>query len=89
MSYLIKDTTKQERIDLIKSWIPDDDGLEETTGEPLAQKGGKEWNFQFYMRYRVRSYWIGFFLESIRSQAPTASSGLYLPLSFCFLERRE
>ena len=29
MSYLIKDTTKQERIDLIKSWIPDDDGLED------------------------------------------------------------
>ena len=29
MSYLIKDTTKEERIDLIKSWIPDDDGLED------------------------------------------------------------
>lgn len=26
---LIKDTTKEERIALIKSWIPDDDGLEE------------------------------------------------------------
>ena len=27
MSALIKDTTKEERIALIKSWIPDDDGL--------------------------------------------------------------
>ena len=26
-STLIKDTTKEERIALIKSWIPDDDGL--------------------------------------------------------------
>lgn len=28
-SYLIKDTTKQERIALIKEWIPDDDGIED------------------------------------------------------------
>ncbi len=28
-SYLIKDTTKQERITLIKEWLPVDDGLEE------------------------------------------------------------
>ena len=27
-SYLIKDTTKSERIALIKEWIVDDDGLE-------------------------------------------------------------
>ena len=26
-SYLIKDTTKEERIALIKEWIPDEDGL--------------------------------------------------------------
>jgi hypothetical protein len=26
-SILIKDTTKEERIALIKQWIPDDDGL--------------------------------------------------------------
>ena len=25
-SFLIKDTTKEERIALIKEWIPDDDG---------------------------------------------------------------
>lgn len=25
MSYLIKDTTKQERIELIRSWVPDDE----------------------------------------------------------------
>lgn len=28
-SNLIKDTTQSERIALIKSWIPDDDGLED------------------------------------------------------------
>ena len=28
-SYLIKDTTKEERIALIKQWLPVDDGLEE------------------------------------------------------------
>ena len=27
-SNLIKDTTKEERIALIKEWLPDDDGLE-------------------------------------------------------------
>ena len=26
-STLIKDTTKEERIELIKQWLPDDDGL--------------------------------------------------------------
>ncbi len=28
-SYLIKDTTKSERIEIIKQWIPQDDGLED------------------------------------------------------------
>ena len=28
-SYLIADTTKQERIELIKKWIPDDDGMQD------------------------------------------------------------
>lgn len=28
-SYLIKDTTKEERIALIRQWLPVDDGLEE------------------------------------------------------------
>lgn len=28
-SILIKDTTKEERIALIRQWIPDDDGLED------------------------------------------------------------
>jgi len=28
-SILIKDTTKSERIALIKEWIPDDDGIED------------------------------------------------------------
>lgn len=29
MSYLIKDTTKQERIELIRSWIPTDEAMED------------------------------------------------------------
>ena len=28
-SFLIKDTTKQERIELIREWLPVDDGLED------------------------------------------------------------
>ena len=28
-SYLIKDTTKEQRIALIKEWLPVEDGLEE------------------------------------------------------------
>lgn len=27
-SYLIKDTTKEERIELIRQWIPDDEAME-------------------------------------------------------------
>lgn len=29
-SYLIKDTTKEERIALIKEWIPDEDGISDS-----------------------------------------------------------
>lgn len=32
-SYLIKDTTMAERIELIKAWIPDEDGLEDEAGD--------------------------------------------------------
>ena len=28
MSYLIKDTTKQERIELIRSWVPEDEVMD-------------------------------------------------------------
>ena len=31
-STLIKDTTKEERIALIREWLPDDDGLEADGG---------------------------------------------------------
>lgn len=34
-SILIKDTTKEERIALIKEWIPDDDGLGDDGGIDL------------------------------------------------------
>lgn len=34
-SILIKDTTKEERIALIREWIPDDDGLEDDGGIDL------------------------------------------------------
>lgn len=29
MAYLISETTKEERIALIKQWIPDEDGIED------------------------------------------------------------
>ncbi|MDD2971842.1 MAG: hypothetical protein PHE02_06910 [Lachnospiraceae bacterium] len=29
-STLIKDTTKEERIELIKAWIPDEDGIQDS-----------------------------------------------------------
>lgn len=32
-STLIKDTTKEERIALIREWLPDDDGLEADGGD--------------------------------------------------------
>lgn len=34
-SILIKDTTKEERIALIKEWIPDDDGCSDDGGIDL------------------------------------------------------
>ena len=34
-STLIKDTTKQERIELIKQWIPDEDGIDDACGMDL------------------------------------------------------
>ena len=33
--YSIKNTTKEERIDLIKQWIPDEDGLDDADGMDL------------------------------------------------------
>ena len=35
-STLIKDTTKQERIELIKQWLPDEDGLGADGGMDLG-----------------------------------------------------
>ena len=35
-STLIKDTTKQERIELIKQWLPDEDGLGADGGMDLC-----------------------------------------------------
>ena len=34
-STLIKDTTKEERIALIRQWLPDDDGLDDSEGMDL------------------------------------------------------
>lgn len=34
-SYLIKDTTKEERIALIREWLPADDGLDDSDGMDL------------------------------------------------------
>ena len=35
MGYLISETTKQERIELIKQWIPDDDEIGDSGGMDL------------------------------------------------------
>ena len=34
-STLIKDTTKEERIAMIRQWLPDDDGMNEDGGMDL------------------------------------------------------
>ena len=59
-SILIKDTTKEERIALIREWIPDDDGCSDTCGIDLWDmydayiKGEKEIaqiNMEFHANY--------------------------------------
>ena len=57
-SFLIKDTTKEERIALIKEWIPDDDGCSDNCGISLWDmydayiKGEKEIS-QINMEFRA------------------------------------
>ncbi len=59
-SILIKDTTKEERIALIREWIPDDDGCSDNCGIDLWDmydayiKGEKEIaqiNMEFHANY--------------------------------------
>ena len=45
-SYLIKDTTKEERIALIKEWIPDEDGI--------GDSGMDLWDIPIEERARVK-----------------------------------
>ncbi len=60
-SILIKDTTKEERIALIKEWIPDDDGCSDDCGIDLWDmydayiKGEKE-IAQINMEFRANYY---------------------------------
>jgi hypothetical protein len=74
-SILIKDTTKEERIALIREWIPDDDGLEDDGGIDLWEmydayiKGEKEIaeiNMEFH---------AGFYEEEDTKQAPGCGQG--------------
>jgi hypothetical protein len=74
-SILIKDTTKEERIALIREWIPDDDGLEEDGGIDLWDmydayiKGEKEIaeiNMEFH---------AGFYEEVDTKPAPGCGQG--------------
>ena len=60
-SFLIKDTTKEERIALIKEWIPDDDGCSDNCGISLWDmydayiKGEKEiWQNKKTIRSAVK-----------------------------------
>lgn len=74
-STLIKDTTKEERIALIREWIPDEDGLEDDGGIDLWEmydayiKGEKEIaeiNMEFH---------AGFYEEEDTKPAPGCGQG--------------
>lgn len=47
-STLIKDTTKEERIALIKEWLPEDDGMNNDGGMDL-------WDFYEYFDFECKS----------------------------------
>ena len=63
-SFLIKDTTKEERIALIKEWIPDDDGCSDNCGISLwdmydAYINGEKEISQINMEFRASYYTEG------------------------------
>lgn len=74
-SILIKDTTKEERIALIKEWIPDDDGCQDDGGIDLWDmydayiKGEKEIS-QINMEFHT-----DFYAEQDTKEAPGCGKG--------------
>lgn len=74
-SILIKDTTKEERIALIREWIPVDDGLDDSGGIDLWEmydayiKGEKE-IAEINMEFNA-----GFYEEEDTKQAPGCGRG--------------
>jgi hypothetical protein len=74
-SILIKDTTKEERIAIIREWIPDDDGLGDDGGIDLWDmydayiKGEKEIS-EINMEFNA-----GFYEDADIKQAPGCGQG--------------
>ncbi len=74
-STLIKDTTMEERIALIRQWIPDEDGLEDAGGIDLWEmydpyiRGEKE-IAEINMEFSA-----GFYEEEDLEQAPGCGQG--------------
>ncbi|MDO4299462.1 MAG: hypothetical protein Q4C59_13475 [Lachnospiraceae bacterium] len=74
-SILIKDTTKEERIALIREWIPVEDGLEDSGGIDLWEmydayiKGEKEIS-EINMEFNA-----GFYEEEDTKMAPGCGRG--------------
>ena len=69
-SFLIKDTTKEERIALIKEWIPDDDGISLWDMYDAYIKGEKEIS-QINMEFRASYYTEG----ELEEKAPGCGQG--------------
>lgn len=74
-STLIKDTTKEERIALIREWIPDDDGLGDDGGIDLWEMfrdyiDGKREIAEINMAFDE-----GFYEEEDTKQAPGCGQG--------------
>lgn len=74
-SNLIKDTTKEERIALIREWVPDEDGLEDDGGIDLWEMyrdyiDGKREIAEINMAFNA-----GFYEEQDTKQAPGCGVG--------------
>ncbi len=74
-SNLIKDTTKEERIALIREWVPDEDGLEDDGGIDLWEMyrdyiDGKREIAEINMSFNA-----GFYEEEDLESAPGCGEG--------------
>lgn len=74
-STLIKDTTKAERIALIREWIPDDDGLNDDGGIDLWDMYADYINGTREIAEINMSFRAGFYEESDSRPAPGCGQG--------------